>query len=167
MGSQLLRPPLEPDARRVFDALRWIVRELRLAQHGAGRPAGLSAAQIFVMHVLKERGALSVGDLAALTATDPSSASVVVHKLHQKGLVAKKASPEDKRRLKVTLTAAGLRVSLQEGVPVQQVLLERLAGMAPEEVGSLAGLLERLAPPPGDGHPAPMFFQDGAAGGRR
>jgi len=167
MGSQPIAPTLDPDLRRVFDALRWIVRELRLSQSLGEQSSGLSAAQSFVLHVLKERGALSVGDLADHTATDPSSVSVVVRKLHQKGLVGKVASAEDRRRLRISLTEAGARAAAKAPVPVQQVLLGRLQGLEAEEVRTLAGLLERVAPPAEDGHPAPMFFQEGASGGRR
>ena len=159
MGSQLKPPDQDADLRRVFDALRWIVRELRLAQSPVGPAAGLSAAQIFVLHILKEHGGLSMGDLAERTVTDPSSVSVVVRKLHDKGLVGKRPSPEDHRRLLVTLTAAGARVTEQSPIPVQQVLMERMARLAPGQLHSLADLLEQVAPPR-EGAPAPMFFQD-------
>lgn len=165
MGSQPIPPDPESDARRVFDALRWIVRELRLSQSPAGPGKGLSAAQVFVIHTLREHGALSVRDLAERTATDPSSVSVVVRKLHEKGLVAKKPSPEDHRRLKITLTAAGARIAKASPVPVQQVLLDRMAQLSPDQMRVLADLLERVAPPRDGSHPAPMFFQEGSAGG--
>jgi len=165
MGSQPVSANLEPDTRRVFDALRWIVRELRLARNDGA--AGLSAAQVFVLHMLKEKGPLSVGDLAVATATDPSSVSVVVRKLHQKGLVAKEAATEDRRRLRVTLTAPGAKALQAAGVPVQQTMLDRMARLEPDELRRLAVLLERVAPQAEDGHPAPMFFQEGSAGGRK
>ena len=144
--------------RRVFDALRWIVRELRLAKPPG--PQALSAAQMFVLHVLKEHGALSVGDLAERTATDPSSVSVVIRKLHDKKLVAKKPSPEDQRRMRVTLTAAGARIVAKAPTPVQQVLMERMTLLGPEQLHLLAGLLEQVAPPRTGGSGPPMFFQD-------
>lgn len=167
MGSQPIPFPLQPDARRVFEALRWIVRELRLAHGPDGKAGALSAAQIFVLHVLKDQGPLSIGALASATATDPSSVSVVVRKLHQKGLVGKTASPEDRRRLVVALTAAGARCAQASPSPVQQVLLERMGRLEAGDLRTLAELLEKVAPAPDDGRPAPMFFQEGAAGGRR
>jgi DNA-binding MarR family transcriptional regulator len=156
----------EADVRRVFDALRWIVRELRLAQAPAGPGPALSAAQLFVLHALKEHGALSVGELADRTATDPSSVSVVVRKLHAKRLVGKQPAPEDRRRWMVTLTAAGARIVDKAPIPVQQVLMERMAHLAPGQLHRLAGLLERVAPPREGEHP-PMFFQEGPRAGRR
>jgi len=153
--------------RRALDALRWIVRELRLAQSSGGQGPGLSAAQMFVLHALKEHGALSVGDLAERTATDPSSVSVVVRKLHDKRLVSKKPSAEDQRRLMVDLTAAGTRTLDKSPVPVQEVLIARMAQMAPDRLHTLAELLEQIAPPREGQHPAPMFFHEGAGEGRR
>ena len=160
MGSQIIPPRPDPDVRRVFDALRWIVRELRLAQAPGGQATGLSAAQVFVLHVLKEQGALSVGELAEQTATDPSSVSVVIRKLHEKKLVSKKPSAEDRRRLLVSLTAAGTKVIAKSPIPFQEEIMGRLAQLEPAERHLLADLLERVAPPVEEGRPAPMFFQE-------
>lgn len=139
------------------------MRALRLAEASGVQTAGLSAAQVFVLHVLKEQGALSIGALAERTATDPSSVSVVVRKLHEKKLVAKKASAEDRRRLLVSLTAAGSKAIAREPVPIQEELFGRLAELKPEDRHTLAVLLERVAPPVEEGRAAPMFFQEGEA----
>jgi len=166
MGSQTIAP-VPPDARRVFDALRWIFRELRIAQEPKGKASGLSAAQVFVLHVLRDQGDLGISALAQATATDPSSVSVVVRKLQQKGLVGKAPGTGDRRRREVALTAAGAKAALGTPNPVQQGLLERMGRLEAGDLRALADLLEKVAPPAEDGHPAPMFFQDGASGGRR
>jgi DNA-binding MarR family transcriptional regulator len=160
VGSQLIEPGVETDVRRVFDALRWIVRALRLAQTTPEGGGGLSAAQVFVLHVLREHGPLSVVELAERTATDPSSVSVVVRKLHGRGLVGKRTSSADRRKLKVALTVAGAKVAAAVPVPFQQQLLRRLAQLGPERLAALAELLEQVAAPLGGSAPAPMFFQD-------
>lgn len=163
MGSQTRPPAVAPEIRRVFDSLRWIVRALRLAPGTGG--AGLSAAQQFVLHVLAERGALSVGELAEGTATDPSSVSVVVRKLHEKGLVEKRPSAEDRRRLEVSLTREGAKAARRGTVPVQEVLMGRMAALRPEELAQLADLLARVAPVAGEAQAAPMFFHEEPAEG--
>lgn len=151
---------MEPDVRRVMDALRWIVRELRLTKHPGVQGVPLSAAQVFVLHVLKEAGPLGVTELAERTATDPSSVSVVVRKLHEKGLVGKRPKAEDRRCLQVTLSAKGARAMEKTPAPAQERLMGRMAGMRPEELRGLADLLERLAPADRGEEPAPMFFQE-------
>jgi DNA-binding MarR family transcriptional regulator len=92
---------------------------------------------------------------------------VVVRKLHEKGLVGKQPSQLDRRRLDVTLTSAGAKLAAKAPVPVQQVLMARMAQLPPAQLRQLAELLERVAPPMEGDHPAPMFFHEGAAGGRR
>ena len=140
-----------------MDSLRWIVRSLRLLESAAGLPGGLSAAQGFVLQVLRESGPLSLGELAERTATDPSSVSVVVRKLHEKGLVSKQAGAGDRRRVEVALTAEGGRVSERTPQLVQQALLDRLEALEPRQRKQLADLLEQVAP--GEGRTPPMFFE--------
>jgi hypothetical protein len=87
--------------------------------------------------------------------------SVVVRKLYDKGMVGKTPSSEDRRRLKVTLTAAGSRIAGKAPIPVQQVLLGRMAQLPPDQLRTLADLLERVAQSKERPHSAPMFFDDG------
>lgn len=146
--------------RRVFDALRRIVRELHRAQNPPGSGEQPSAAQLFVLHALKGTDGLSVGELAQRTATDPSSVSVVIRKLHEKGLVAKRPNAQDRRRQDVTLAPAGAELLARSPSPVQERLLGRMTAMTPVQLRTLAGLLETLAPVEPGAPPAPMFFQD-------
>lgn len=158
MGSQLISPNPGSDIRRVLDALRWIVRDLRVASASHGLPLGLSAAQLFVLHVLHGEPGLSMNELADRTITDQSSVSVVVRKLHEKKLVVKRTAREDRRRVEVSLTAAGRRLAVGTPRPVQEALISRLSSLAPAERRSLRRLLERIAPQgPAS---APMFFDD-------
>ncbi len=144
--------------RRVLDALRWIVRDLRLASASPGLPLGLSAAQMFVLHVLYRESGLSLGDLADRTVTDQSSVSVVVRKLHEKKLVVKRSAKEDGRRVEVSLSAAGRRIAEAAPRPMQEGLIARLSALAPAEQRRLRLLLERIAPKSAEA--PPMFFDE-------
>lgn len=158
MGSQTIFPDSGSDLRRVLDALRWIVRDLRVASASQSLPSGLSAAQMFVLHVLRGEPGLSLNELADRTVTDQSSVSVVVRKLHEKKLVVKRTAKEDRRRVEVSLTAAGRRLLEGAPLPVQEALISRLSALAPAEQRRLRQLLERIAPR-GAASP-PMFFDD-------
>ncbi len=144
--------------RGVLDALRWIVRDLRVASASPGLPLGLSAAQMFVLHVLHSEPGLSLGELADRTVTDQSSVSVVVRKLHEKKLVVKRLTTEDRRRMEVSLSASGRRLAERTPAPVQEVLIARLTSLLPEDLRRLRQLLERIAPP--EATAPPMFFDD-------
>ena len=77
------------DSARVLDAIRRLVRHLRLADRAAQGELGISGAQLFVLVELGKTGSLSLNDLAARTRTDQSSVSVVVSRLVDAGLVTR------------------------------------------------------------------------------
>lgn len=159
MGSQTKIPPgSDPTTHRVFQGLRAIVRDLRLASTSCEKQFGLSAAQLFVLQALRDHPGMSLGEVAARTVTDQSSVSVVVRKLEEKGLVQKHVSAEDGRRLELSLTAAGQRLSGQAPPTVQDLLIQRIAGLEPRDRTRLAELLEHLVPPSPEARP--MFFED-------
>src|SRR5215217_2732988 len=65
------------DVRAVLDAIRRIVRVLRVSSRAAEKQVGLSGAQLFVLHKLEDAPALSLNELADRTRTHQSSVSVV------------------------------------------------------------------------------------------
>src|SRR5262249_25448330 len=107
MGSHI---SVERDTRTVMDGLRHVVRVLRVAARAAEKRAGVSGAQLFVLQKLDGQGALSIGELAGQTATDQSSVSVVVSRLADRKLVARKHGTRDARRVEVSLTSRGKAV---------------------------------------------------------
>lgn len=148
----------DPTVRRVLDALRSIVRELRLASASTAKHHGLSSAQIFVLHVLGKDGRLSLGELADATFTDQSSVSVVVRKLEEKQLVVKAVAGHDRRRLDISLSPEGRGMLLATPPPIQDTLIRRMEALPAAKLLQLAGLLEALAPPSPE--PPPMFFEE-------
>ena len=106
------------DSQRVLDAVRRLVRHLRVADRAA-QSAGLSSAQLFVLSELGKTPAISLGELAERTHTDQSSVSVVVTRLVDAGLVQRDRDGEDARRLELSLTRAG-RKTLEKAPAVTQ-----------------------------------------------
>src|SRR5262245_58016101 len=87
------------DIRRVLDAIRRVVRVLRVSAVEAERTLGLSAAQLFVLHKLGDGQSVSVNELAERTHTHQSSVSVVAQRLVDGGLVRRQESAADGRRV--------------------------------------------------------------------
>ena len=95
------------DVDIILDALRSIVRELRLASREAEQRVGVHGAQLHALRQLSDSPSMSLTELAERTHTDISSVSVVVSRLVELGLVARKAADDDRRRLSLGLTARG------------------------------------------------------------
>ncbi len=148
----------------ILDGLRRIVRDLRVSARDAERIAGISGAQLFVLHVLAEAPALSVGDLTRRTMTDQSSVSIVVQRLIDKRLVIRRLSAQDARRVELNVTAAGRRLLARCPEPTQARLVEALHRLAPSELAALALGMSAFVRAMGLGSTAPhMFFEDTAS----
>lgn len=145
---------------QILDALRRMTRHLRLADRQAEQRLGISGAQLFTLQQLARSPALSVNDLADLTYTHQSSVSVVVRRLVEQGLVARRQSDDDARRVELRITAAGQALLRRSGVAPQARLISALERMPAAALSRLAKLLEHLAKGMGAGtEPAEMFFE--------
>ncbi len=163
MGSQRLSSS-DPsaDVREVLDAIRSLVRILRLSERHAERAHGLGAAQMFVLQCLDGGDGISLAGLAARTATDQSSVSVVVQKLVDAGLILRKKSADDGRRSSISLTAAGRRVLRRRTPTPQRTLIAAVEKLPAAERRRLKASLETItiAMKVDRKRPAPMFFED-------
>ena len=152
-----------------LEALRRLVRTLRLADRAAETRLGLSAAQLFVLERLAEGPVGSMAELAGRTLTDASSVSVVVQRLSERGLVVRATAPDDARRTTLRLSSAGKRLLTTAPRSPQADLLEALERMSAPERKELERLLERLVREMGidETAPTPMFFEGERRVGRR
>jgi DNA-binding MarR family transcriptional regulator len=148
--------------RDVMDSLRRIVRDLRLSARDAERAAGISGAQLFVLQMLADEPASSLNDLAERTLTDQSSVSVVVKRLTERRLVARKTSPLDGRRIELSLTAAGRRLLARCPEPTQARLVAALRRLSAGELSHLTTSLAHLVREMGieDATPRMMFEEE-------
>jgi len=144
-----------------MNAVRSVVRALRLNTRSIEGKLGISLAQLFVLQQLSDRPADSLNELAERTATHQSSVSVVVRRLVDRGLVTRVASSADRRRVQIALTPDG--EAMLRGAPptVQSDLIRGMSRMQPEQRTTLADLLETWVLASGiDLAAAPMMFED-------
>jgi len=132
------------DVGVILDALRSIVRELRLASREAEQRVGVHGAQLHALRQLSDSPTMSLTELADRTHTDISSVSVVVSRLVEQGLVARKAADEDRRRLSLALTARGRSLLRRAPETGSSRLLAAAAHLSDREVHSLANGLGKL-----------------------
>lgn len=137
--------PETEDARALLDALRAVARELRLSDRRARSSLDLPPAQLHALRELAARPAASLAELAERTHTDPSSASVVVQRLVERGLVARGESAQDRRRTELTATAAGRALAARTPADAVERLAGALSPLGEHQTASLARDLLALA----------------------
>src|SRR5581483_1311234 len=139
-------PTNTSDARaieRSMNAVRSIVRALRINTRAIELKLGISLAQLFVLQQLAEKPADSLNELADRTATHQSSVSVVVRRLVERGLVSRTASTADKRRIEIAVTPSGRTLLADAPVTVSMELVAALRRLPRNDREMLAELLER------------------------
>jgi DNA-binding MarR family transcriptional regulator len=151
----------EPDAAAALDALRRIVRELRVTAANAESETGLTAAQLFVLHQVGAAPGLSLTEIATRTLTDRTSVAAVVDRLLAQSLVERRAGVVDRRRAEIFVTRAGARVLARAPHPPTRLVLDAMTTMSVRERRQLARSLGQLARAMGlSGGDAPMLFED-------
>jgi DNA-binding MarR family transcriptional regulator len=153
------------DITRSMDAIRAIVRGLRLNTRAIELKIGISLAQLFVLQQVAERPAESLNDLAERTATHQSSVSVVVRRLVDRGLVSRRASTVDKRRVQIAVTPAGKALLVGAPRTIQLRLITAMEHLSAADRRQLADLLERWLTAAGISYSSPpMMGEEDDAG---
>lgn len=149
------------EAKRILDAIRRLVRSLRIYDREAQSRYGLSAAQMFILHALTGDEPLSLNELAARTMTDQSSASVVVQRLVEAGYVSRTARKADRRHVDLRLTQKGRSAIRNAPPPAQEKIRRVVDRMSPADRKQFADLMEEFVAAFGArGAKAPMLFED-------
>jgi DNA-binding MarR family transcriptional regulator len=157
---------VDAEVHAAMNGIRRIVRALRLSSRAAEKALGVSGAQLFVLQQLAEVAARadaapSIAQLADLTATDPSSVSVVVSRLVTRGLAARRSSKADARRAEVVITPAGRALLRRAPSPVQARMLDGLCKLQPGRRRELIAGLEAIVAALGVAdQAASMFFEE-------
>jgi DNA-binding MarR family transcriptional regulator len=141
-----------------MDAIRAVVRALRINTRAIEQEIGISLAQLFVLQQVAQRPATSLNDLAERTATHQSSVSVVVRRLVDRGLVTRRSDTADKRRVQIELTPAGEKLLVGAPETIQVRLINALGQLQPEERKQLAALLSKWLDAAGINYSSPPMM---------
>jgi len=142
-------PPARRGRRRyVLDSqVGFLLRKAQqrhLSIFSAHMSEGLTAQQFATLSKLVEVGPCSQNSLGRQTAMDNSTINGVVKRLHQRGLIDKKPSPDDNRMHLVHLTPEGERVTNRVLPLAQEITRLTLAPLTRSEQATLVRLLRKI-----------------------
>ena len=123
-----------------------------------GAAHGLSFRQYAALIAIRDY-ASSPGELARLWQVTPAVLTGIVDRLERRGLVRREPDPDDRRRLRLSLTDEGLAASRDVERALTADLAARLAESSPRELAELGRALDLLrraliVDPEGDSLPA-------------
>ncbi|MCD8180193.1 MAG: MarR family transcriptional regulator [Firmicutes bacterium] len=104
--------------------------------------------QAAVLRLLKERGTLSQREVQENLGIRPGSASELISKLEDRGMLKRERDKADKRKIMLSLTAKGIEFN---PTLTDEMLAERYKSLSADEMQTLIALLEKLLESPSFG----------------
>ena len=95
--------------------------------------AGISPSMLSALSTIERGAPLTIGDLAAAEGVQPPSATAVVGRLLEAGLVTRDADPQDGRVYRLGLTRDGARLLERSRSRKTAFLARRLGDLSPED----------------------------------
>ncbi|MFC3076924.1 MarR family winged helix-turn-helix transcriptional regulator [Phenylobacterium terrae] len=126
-------------------AIRRIVRAAEFAARDLSKVAGLTPSQMVVLQLIDRDGELSAGALAEAARLSQATVTALLDKLEDKGLVVRRRSAEDRRRVAVALTDEGRRVLVTTPDVLQNRFAARFEELESWEQAAMVAALERVA----------------------
>lgn len=134
--------PQPSDTRFAADLALVATRFTRNAQYFAGTP--VSSADWRTIRIVATEGPMRIGELARLERYTAASATVLVNRLVDQGLLARQADPHDARSRLLTATAEGLARCEEWEEQVGETVAPLLAALPPSEQDTLRAALPIL-----------------------
>lgn len=130
----------ETDASRLRVALGRIARQLdrRVTDDGMTR------TQLTVLGTIAKRTQLGMSELAEIEGINPTMLSRIVGKLEDSGFVTRTPDADDRRVIRVEITATGAKAHARTRKIRTQLLAEQLHGLPDEQVTALLDALPAL-----------------------
>lgn len=108
------------------------------------RKSGLNPTEFGVLELLHHKGPQPLQQIGEKILISSGNITYVVDKLEHKGLVARRASPQDRRVIFAEVTEKG-RAFMEEKFPQHRVAVEQaVASLTPEERKEAIALLRKL-----------------------
>jgi DNA-binding MarR family transcriptional regulator len=127
-------------ANRLRPALLHLNRRLRREL----APLGITGGQAALLHAIRTWPGIGVRELAALEGVSTPAMTAYVDRLQAAGLVGRRRSAQDRRRVELELTEEGAKVLRSARRRRTAWLASRLRHLAPEELAAIDAALPAL-----------------------
>ncbi len=126
--------------------LRKIIRSINLESKKIQKEFGISIPQLLVLQYLSDQPDYKASgkDIKNYINLNASTVSGIVHRLEEKGLVARLPNSRDKRGVFITLTAKGAELLKTSPTTLQEKMSKRLKSLSQQQIEELDSSIEVL-----------------------
>ncbi|WP_054112503.1 MarR family winged helix-turn-helix transcriptional regulator [Marinagarivorans algicola] len=133
------------DIESVLVALRRVIRATDLHSKHLAKTTGLTAPQILLLQTVRDKGQVTIGELAAEMSLSQATVTTILDRLEKRGLVFRERSTEDKRKVHAFLTSEGQSVLVKAPIPLQDHFARQFANLQDWEKTMIISSLQRVA----------------------
>lgn len=125
-------------------ALRRVIRAVDLHSRTLVESHGLTGPQALILKAL-QGGSISAGELATRVSLSQGTVTDILNRIEQRGLVKRLRDTQDRRRVLVVATDAGLALLEQSPPLLQECFAQRFNNLQDWEQTQLLASLQRIA----------------------
>jgi DNA-binding MarR family transcriptional regulator len=129
---------------QVLISLRKIIRAIDLHSKRLERESGLTGPQLLIMQLIAGAGEVTAGVIAREVSLSQATVTSIIDRLERKRLLTRERNTEDKRKVMVSLTAAGNTALEKAPALMQESFIQRFDKLEEWEQSLLLSSLQRL-----------------------
>lgn len=129
----------------VLVSLRQIIRAIDLHSKKLSKESGLTAPQLILMRSIRELGEVTIKQLSNHTNMSQATATIILDRLQRNGLIERKRSETDKRKVHAVLTEEGKERLANAPLPLQQSFINKFQQLDDWEQTLLLSSVQRLS----------------------
>lgn len=130
---------------QVLVALRRVIRATDLYSKRLAKTSGLTVPQILLLQAIRDRGQVTIGELAAEISLSQATVTTIIDRLEKRQLVYRVRSSTDKRKVHAFLTEKAVDVLKNAPTPLQQHFSRQYANLSDWEQAMIVSALQRVA----------------------
>lgn len=129
----------------VLIALRRVIRATDLHSKYLAKTTGLTSPQILLLHAIRDKGQLTIGELANDISLSQATVTTILDRLEKRKLVFRERSTTDKRKVHAGLTDEGVEILKKAPIPLQDQFTKQFSDLKEWEQTMIISSLQRVA----------------------
>lgn len=129
----------------VLVALRRVIRATDLHSKHLAKTTGLTAPQILLLQTIRDRGEVTIGELATDVSLSQATVTSILDRLEKRELIYRERSKTDKRKVHAHLTDGAMEVLKSAPIPLQAQFTRQFGDLQEWEQTMIISALQRIA----------------------
>ena len=129
----------------VLVSMRRLIRATDLHSKHLAKTTGLTAPQILLLQAIRDKGQVTIGELANEISLSQATVTTILDRLEKKGYVYRERSKEDKRKVHAYLTEEAVVVLKESPMPLQEHFARQFLDLQDWEQTMIISALQRVA----------------------